>query len=493
MAPGRSVLVTGATGYVGGRLVPLLVEAGHRVRVAARQPDQLRDRPWFADVDAARADVFDTDSLRAALDGIEVAYYLVHSIGQSSGDFERSDRTAAENFAAAADDCGVGRIVYLGGLAPEGEVLSPHLRSRQEVGRIFLDSTTPAVVLQAGVIIGSGSASFEMLRYLTERLPVMVAPRWVRTRVQPIAIRDALYYLVAGADIAPGVNRAFDIGGPDVLTYAEMMRRYAVVAGLPGRRIITVPVLSPHLSSLWIGLVTPVPGGLARPLVESLRNTVVCDEHDIAEHVPDPPSGLLSFEESVELALTRTQAGQVATRWTGATAEGAPSDPLPTDPDWSGGDIYLDERSTAVRAAPDVVWSVVRVIGGAVGWYSWPLAWRVRGWIDRLGGGPGLRRGRRDAVDLRVGDAVDFWRVESLVPGSLLRLRAEMRLPGRAWLEFSIEGAAGGARLHQRAVFYPRGLLGRLYWWAVLPFHGVVFGGMLRNIARAAERRSRSQ
>jgi uncharacterized protein YbjT (DUF2867 family) len=492
MSPGRSVLVTGATGYVGGRLVPLLVEAGHRVRVAARQPDQLRDRPWYPEVEACRADMFDAGSLRAAVDGIEVAYYLVHSIG-GSGDFERSDRTAAENFAAAAAASGASRIVYLGGLAPKAEVLSPHLRSRQEVGRILLDGSVPAVVLQAGVIIGSGSASFEMLRYLTERLPVMVAPRWVRTRVQPIAIRDALHYLVAGAEMAPGVNRAFDVGGPDVLTYADMMRRYAAVAGLPRRRIVTVPVLSPQLSSLWIGLVTPVPGGLARPLVESLRNTVVCDEHDIAEYVPDPAPGLLSFEESVELALARTQAGEVVTRWTGAAVDGAPSDPLPTDPAWSGGDIYVDERSIAVGAPPDVMWSVVKIIGGGVGWYSWPLAWRVRGWIDRLSGGPGLRRGRRDAVDLRVGDAVDFWRVESLVPGSLLRLRAEMRLPGRAWLEFSIDAEGGGATLHQRAVFYPNGLLGRLYWWAVLPFHGVVFGGMLRNLARAAERRARSQ
>jgi hypothetical protein len=232
---------------------------------------------------------------------------------------------------------------------------------------------------------------------------------------------------------------------------------------------------------------------LARPLVESLRNTVVCDEHDIAEYVPDPAPGLLSFEESVELALARTQAGEVVTRWTGAAVDGAPSDPLPTDPAWSGGDIYVDERSIAVGAPPDVMWSVVKIIGGGVGWYSWPLAWRVRGWIDRLSGGPGLRRGRRDAVDLRVGDAVDFWRVESLVPGSLLRLRAEMRLPGRAWLEFSIDAEGGGATLHQRAVFYPNGLLGRLYWWAVLPFHGVVFGGMLRSLARAAERRARSQ
>jgi uncharacterized protein YbjT (DUF2867 family) len=495
MTPVRTVLVTGATGYVGGRLVPLLLEAGDRVRVAARHPDRLRDRPWYPEIDACKADVFDAESLRRALDGVDVAYYLIHSIG-GSGDFERSDRAAAEIFARTAADCGVGRIVYLGGLAPSDEEMSPHLRSRQEVGRIFLDAPTPAVVLQAGVIIGSGSASFEMLRYLTERLPAMVTPRWVRSRVQPIAIRDALYYLAAASRIESVVNRAVDIGGPDVLTYADMMRRYAVVAGLPPRRIITLPLLSPRLSSLWIGLVTPVPSGLARPLVESLRNTVVCDEHDIASYVPDPPEGLLSFEAAVELALARTQAGQVVTRWTGASVDGAPSDPLPTDPGWAGGDIYVDERSAPVDAMPSELWSVVKGIGGAAGWYSWPLAWRVRGVIDRLWGGPGLRRGRRDAADLQVGDALDFWRVESVEADRLLRLRAEMRLPGRAWLEFVIEGSGeggSGSRLRQRAVFYPRGLLGRLYWWAVLPFHGVVFGGMLRNVARTAEQRHRDR
>jgi uncharacterized protein YbjT (DUF2867 family) len=483
-------LVTGASGYVGGRLVPELVKAGWTVRALARKADRLRDAPWVGEVEVVVGDVSDADSLAAALEGVDVAYYLVHSIGTGS-EFEDTDRAAAATFAAACERADVGRIVYLGGLTPAGEELSPHLRSREEVGRILLDSAVPAVVLKAAVVLGSGSASFEMLRHLTERLPVMVVPRWVDTRIQPIAIRDVLRYLVGVADVPPTVNRSFDIGGAVVLTYADMMSAYARAARLPPRRMLRVPVLTTRLSSLWVGLVTPVPGSLARPLVDSLRNTVVCREHDIADWVPDPPDGLIGPEEAIRLALVRIRDADVATHWSNATVAGAPSDPLPTDADWASGTLYVDDRSRVVDAPPAVLWSVIEGIGGTSGWYSWPLAWRVRGVIDRLSGGAGLRRGRRNPYDLRLGEAVDFWRVEEIVDGELLRLRAEMRVPGRAWLDLGIEHSdQDGTRFHQRAVFAPRGLVGRAYWWAVYPFHRLVFGGMQRNIARHAEARS---
>lgn len=488
---GALCLVTGATGYIGGRLVPELLAAGYRVRCLARHPEKLRDHPWAADVEVARGDVRDAEAVRAAMAGVDVAYYLVH--GLSGGrDFEAVDRAAAHLFADEAHAAGVRRLVYLGGLTPAGvpeSELSPHLRSRAEVGRILADSGVPTAVLRAAVVIGSGSASFEMLRYLTERLPVMVTPRWVDTRVQPIAVRDVLRYLVGCAALPPEVSRTFDIGGPDVLTYRAMMQGYARVAGLPVRRIVPVPVLSPRLSSLWIGLVTPVPPALARPLAESLRHEVVCRDEDIRRYVADPPDGRIAFTRSLELALRRVREADVATRWSSAAAPGAPSDPLPTDPDWAGGSLYADERERRVAAAPDHLWHVIEGIGGENGWYSFPLAWAVRGWLDRLVGGVGLRRGRRDALRLRVGDSLDFWRVEEIEPGRLLRLRAEMRLPGLAWLELSAAPDGDGhSRFRQRALFHPRGLAGHAYWWSVSPFHAVVFGGMARNIARAAER-----
>ncbi len=485
--PAPLCLVTGATGYIGGRLVPQLLDAGYRVRCAARSPERLRDQPWHDQVEVVRADLTDPDAARRALDGVKVAYYLIHALG-SGRDFGERDRRTAELFASAAEDAGVRRIVYLGGLGPtEGEGVSEHLRSRREVGDILLASAVPAAVLRAAVVIGSGSVSFEMMRYLTERLPVMVTPSWVGSRIQPIAVRDALRYLVGCASLPPEVDRAFDIGGPDVLTYEEMMRRYAVIARLPRRLILPVPVLSPRLSSLWVGLVTPVPGGLARPLVESLRNEVVCAEHDIAQFVPDPPEGLIGFEEAVRLALKRIGNADVATRWSSASVRGAPSDPLPTDPDWAGGSVYTDIRESPVEASPEALWAVIEGIGGEHGWYSWRLAWAVRGLVDRLAGGVGLRRGRRDPNHLRVGDSLDFWRVEELQHGRLLRLRAEMLLPGLAWLDLSVDIREDRTWFRQRALFHPRGLLGQLYWWSVWPFHGIVFGRMQRNVRRAAE------
>jgi uncharacterized protein YbjT (DUF2867 family) len=489
--PTLTCLVTGATGYIGGRLVPELLAEGHRVRCLARSPGKLRDHPWAGRVEVVRGDVTDAGSITVALRGVDVAYYLVHALGTGE-DFEETDRRAARLFGEAALGAGVRRVVYLGGLTPSGvreEELSPHLRSRAEVGRILLDSGVPTTVLRAAVVIGSGSASFEMLRYLTERLPVMITPSWVRTRIQPVAVRDVLRHLVGSARMPADVNRAFDIGGPDVLTYREMMLRYAAVAGLPRRLIVPLPVLTPGLSSHWVGLVTPVPAGIARPLTESLRHEVVCRERDIARYVPDPPGHPIGFDEAVRLALQRVREARVATRWSSASVPGAPSDPLPTDPDWAGGSLYTDEREVFVDGSREALWRVIEGIGGDNGWYSFPLAWAVRGRLDRLVGGVGLRRGRRDAVRLRAGDSLDFWRVEEIEPGRLLRLRAEMRLPGLAWLEMHAGTSADGrTRYVQRALFHPHGLLGHAYWWSVSPFHAVVFGGMARNIALAAAR-----
>jgi uncharacterized protein YbjT (DUF2867 family) len=502
-------VVTGATGYIGGRLVPSLLDAGHEVVCVTRDPRSLRDVPWHDRVEVAAADVSRPDTLSAPMAGADVAYYLVHSLAQSG--FAAKDRAGAANFAAAARDGGVRRIVYLGGPEPAtGIRASEHLSSRSEVARILLDSGVPTIALRAAVIIGSGSASFEMLRYLTERLPVMVTPRWVRNPVQPIAIRDVLRYLVACADfdaLPPSLNRSFDIGGPDVLTYAEMMQGYARVAGLNRRVIVPVRPLTPWLSSHWVGLVTPVPNAIARPLVSSLIHPAVAHEHDIASYVPDPSSDLIGFEESVRLSLAKIRDLDVETRWSTATWSygGIPpyeAEPLPSDPEWSGGSVYTDIRAHAVDASVDQLWRVIEGVGGENGWYSFPLAWSMRGWLDRAIGGVGLRRGRRDPHRVYVGEALDFWRVEEVtrpsassasgsVTAGLLRLRAEMRLPGQAWLEMKASPShSGGALYEQRAVFLPKGLAGHAYWACVWPFHAFVFGGMAHNIAVAASRLS---
>ncbi|MBC8091467.1 MAG: DUF2867 domain-containing protein, partial [Pseudonocardia sp.] len=413
-------LVTGATGYIGGRLVGRLLAEGHRVRCLTRSAGRLRDLPWVGQVEVVEADTLNPASLPAAMADVDVVYYLVHALG-TGPTFEETDRRSAVAIGDAAREAGVGRIVYLGGLTPDvpDEALSPHLRSRHEVGELLLASGVPTAVLQAAMIIGSGSASFEMLRYLTERLPAMITPRWVRSRIQPIAVRDVLRYLVGCATLPADVHRRFDIGGPDVLTYREMMQRYAAAAGLPRRVIVPVPVLTPRLSALWVNVVTPVPSRIARPLVASLVHEVVCDEHDIAAYVPDPPEGLLGFDRAVELALAKIRDHDVETRWSGATWPDAPSDPLPTDPAWAGGSLYTDDRRTPVEAPVDALWRVIEGIGGEHGWYSFPLAWAVRGWLDRLVGGVGLRRGRRDPNVLHVGEALDFWRVEEREPRRL--------------------------------------------------------------------------
>ena len=482
-------LVTGATGYVGGRLVPQLLAEGHRVRVMARHPEKLRDVSWLADVDVVAGDATDPVAVREAMAGMDVAYYLLHSIQEGPG-LEAAERRMAQTFADAASDGGLRRIVYLGGLAPEIPIerMSAHMRSRVEVGQVLRGSGVPVAEFRAAVIIGSGSASFEMLRYLTERLPAMITPTWVRQRTQPIAIRDVLRYLVAAVELPSTISRAFEIGGPEVLTYQEMMRRYAVVAGLRPRVILPINLLTPGLSSHWVNVVTPVPRAIARPLVQSLRHPSVCHEHDIAQWIPDPDGGLLPFDEAVRLALTRIQDAQVVTRWTGASVPGAPSDPLPHDPAWSGGTLYEDIRVQHTSATPGALWAAVERIGGEHGWYSANPLWEMRGLLDRLVGGVGLRRGRRDPDVLAVGDVVDFWRVEERLVPTLLRLRAEMKMPGLAWLEFSVQPEGTGAVLKQRAIFFPRGLAGHAYWWVVAPFHAFVFPPMARHIVERAER-----
>ena len=490
---GMRCLVTGVTGYIGGRLVSELLDQGHEVRVLARHPERLADRTWIDDVEVVAGDAQDVGVMNEALADIDVAYYLMHSM-LSGADFHNVELNMARTFSRAANAQGVGRIVYLGALQPDipERELSEHFRSRGQVGDILRQGDANVIEFRAAMVIGSGSASFEMVRYLTERLPVMVTPAWVRTRTQPIAVRDILYYLSRAPQIPAGVSRVFELGGPDVMTYQGMIDGYADVSGFKRPRIIPVSVISPKLSSMWVGLVTPVPPSMARPLVESLAMEAVCHEHDIAEYIPDPPEGLISYRRSLELALARVRNSDVQTAWSSSSLPGAPSDPLPSDPDWTGGSLKLDERETVVNATPEALWNVIEGLGGEHGYYSPPVLWEVRGFLDQLVGGVGLARGRRDSDKLRVGDPLDFWRVEERIPNELLRLRAEMRLPGLAWLELSIrqdESATGHPQTVyvQKALFKPRGIPGEAYWRAVTPFHELIFGSMLKNIRQRAE------
>jgi uncharacterized protein YbjT (DUF2867 family) len=446
----------------------------------ARTPGKLDDRSWRGRVEVRACDVLNATQVVEALEGCDAAYYLVHSMG-SAKDFAAADRVAASTFAAAAADNGLGRIVYLGGLG-SGDGLSSHLGSRQEVGRVLASGTTSVTELRAAVVIGSGSVSFEMLRYLTEVLPIMTTPRWVETKCQPIAIRDVLSHLVEALDDRPG-NHMYEIGGSDVVSYREMMQLYAEVAGLRRRIIIPVPVLSPGLSSLWIGLVTPLPVGVARPLVDSLRNEVTVRPEHASPFDVDP----LPLREAIERALERDGRLDVPSRWSDAST--SPAKPFSSDPEWAGGTLLVD-RQTVETTAPrdDLYWAFAR-IGGSVGYYTSNWAWRVRGLLDILVGGVGLRRGRRHPEDVRLHDTIDFWRVSAVVPGELLQLSAEMRLPGEAWLEWRVEEADGARTLEQTAYFRPRGLAGRLYWYAMLPFHHLIFERMATKIAAAGEQR----
>lgn len=478
------VFVTGATGYVGGRLVPRLLDAGHPVRCYARSPRKLDLRPWSMDprVQIIAGDLSDETAAADAMRGCRTAYYLVHSMDSAgTHDFVRRDRELAERFARAAHEAGIERIIYLGGLGEPGTTLSKHLASRREVETALGVTGIPVTVLRAAIIIGSGSVSFEILRYLIERLPIMTTPRWVRTECQPIAIRDVLTDLIACLDTPETAGRTIEIGGPDVLPYAELMQITAAELGLRRRIIIPLPVLTPKLSSLWIGLITPVTPAIARPLAEGLRNRVVVTTDAMDTLLPRQRLGA---REAIRLALSRVSANDIETVWSSAGV-------VPGDPDWAGGTSYVDERTIAIDAPPAAVYQAVCRIGGGHGWYAAQWLWKVRGWMDKAVGGPGLRRGRRHPEEVAFGEALDFWRVVGVEPDRLLALRAEMKLPGEAMLTFRIhpdESSGDRCDLTMTARFRPKGLLGILYWYSVLPFHNVVFRGMLGGIRKGSEK-----
>ncbi len=475
---GGTVLLTGATGYVGGRLLAPLRERGNAVRAMSRRPDELRAR-LDPDVEVVGGDVLDRSSLDAALEGVEAAYYLIHSMG-SAGDFQEQDREAAANFAAAASAAGVRRVIYLGGLGRDTD-LSPHLESRQEVGRILREEGPPAIELRASVILGSGSLSFEMIRALVERLPVLVTPRWVGRVAQPIAVEDVLAYLLASLDVPLEGSEVVEIGGAEQVSYRGIMEEYARQRGLR-RAFLPVPVLTPRLSSLWLGLVTPIYARVGRKLIDSLRYDTVVESTRADELFPGiRPMGVV---DAVARSLAREDLDFARTRW--SDARSAAGDPQPFGGERLGSRL-VDTREVTVGVASAQAFEPVRRVGGKVGWYFGDALWRLRGFLDLLVGGPGLRRGRRDPATPLPGDAIDFWRVEAYEPGRLLRLRAEMRLPGRAWLQFEVEDAEEGrSRIRQTALFEPAGLAGLAYWYGLWPFHSLVFGGMLRGIAAAA-------
>ena len=478
--------VLGATGYVGGRLVPHLISSGHDVVCVSRNPQRLANRPWRQDVEVRSGDVADAASLKVALAGCDAAFYLVHAMGMTD-DFARADRIGAQNMAHAAEAVGLQRIVFLGGLGSDApSELSPHLASRHEVGRLLAGGSVPVTELRAAVIIGSGSASFEMLRHLVEVLPAMICPRWVTaTRCQPIAIADVLHYLASAVGMPGSAHEIVEIGGPDVVSYRDMMNAYARCAGLRRRLILPVPVLTPRLSGHWVKLVTPLPYDLARPLVDSLVNDVVVSEaRSIDRSLRHRP---LSLDDALERAVQHVQDLDITTSWMDSAVGRTAASPMPQDPDWAGGTVLADEREVLVDASIENVFATVCGIGGQRGWYASQWLWQLRGAVDKLIGGVGMRRGRRHPDDLQVGDAVDFFRVEVCEPPNLLRLRAEMRVPGDAWLEWQLSESAEGVLLRQRARFHPRGVLGRLYWWSLVPIHTMIFRELIVRLASSAE------
>ena len=477
----KRVAIAGATGYIGGRLVPRLLQDGWVVRCLVRAPEKLAGRDWSEnpDVEVRRSDLADCCLLAKDLAACEAAFYLVHSMTSARGAYADRDRHLALEFAAAARDAGVQRIVYLGGLGETGPDLSRHLSSRREVEGALASTGVPVTVLRAAMIIGSGSASFEILRYLVERLPVMVTPKWVSTPCQPIGVRNVIEYLAGVLSHPETAGRVFDIGGPEVLRYRDIMRIMAEELGLPVRWILPVPVLTPRLSSYWIHLVTPLSHDIARPLAEGLKNPVICRDDEITKVIPQE---LLSVRASIRAALCKIAERRVETNWSMAG-------PIPGDPDWAGGAIFQDARQLDVAASDRAVFRAVCRVGGGHGWYAADWLWRIRGWMDRLIGGPGLRRGRRDPEIVGYGEALDFWRIVGYERDRRLSLRAEMKLPGEALLEFRIEPrGACESTLRQTALFQPRGLLGLLYWYSVAPLHHFVFRGMLLGIQREALR-----
>lgn len=473
------VLLTGATGYVGGRLLKALEQEGHSVRCLARRPEHLKDRVGPL-TEVVAGDLLEPASLEPALAGVSMVYYLVHSMG-SPGPFEADDRMAARNFGSAAKAAGVDRIIYLGGLGHDGEALSPHLRSRHEVGELLRASGVPVLEFRASIVLGSGSLSFELIRALVERLPFMITPRWVAVLSQPIAIEDLVAYLLAAAGLPCQGSPIFEIGGADRVTYGGIMRIYARQRGIQ-LLMIPVPFLTPYLSSLWLGLVTPVYARIGRQLISSIRHpTLVRDPRALTTFTVRP----MGVEEAVRRALIYEEEAFARTRWSDAlSSAGAVRT-------WGGvrfGTRLVDTRMISVSSSPAEAFRPIQRIGGMAGWYAWNSLWRLRGFLDLLVGGVGLRRGRADAEMLRVGDTLDFWRVESLEPGRLLRLVAEMKLPGRAWLEFEVTGAGTGSMIRQTAVFDPVGFWGQAYWYSLYPFHQLLFPAMLRRIGELGTR-----
>jgi uncharacterized protein YbjT (DUF2867 family) len=473
------ILVTGATGYIGGRLVPRLLGKGHAVRCLARNPSRLASHPWPG-VEIVAGNLADPKDARRALQGIDIAYYLVHSMAGGHAFWER-DRQMALDFGAAAAAAGVRRIIYLGGLGDPAEVESRHLVSRQEVGKCLAAAGVPVLEFRAAVIVGSGSASFEIIRHLTERLPVMITPPWVNTRCQPIGIRSVMNYLLEALD-HPDASGIFEIGGEDVLNYKEMMLRYARIRGLR-RWILSLPVPMPELSSVWIDLLTPIPSGIARPLVESLQTEVIVRDNRARRTFSVRPTG---YDDAVRLALARLASDEVETTWASSLSSLSPDQPE-VDALRSFEGMLLDSRRRRVRATPEQIFEAICSLGGDEGWPAGNFLWQLRGLMDRMIGGTGMRRGRRRPHELVVGDPIDFWRVEALESPRLLRLRAEMKLPGRAWLQFEVQPDADGSRVEQTAFFEPDGLPGYLYWYAVLPLHRFVFPGLIDALKRRAE------
>ncbi len=472
------ILLTGATGYVGGRLLPLLEQKGYSVRSMTRRSSGLSSTVGPRS-EVIVGDVLDEESLDKALEGIETAYYLIHSMG-NSGDFETTDRRAAENFAKACSRQQVQRIIYLGGLGNPDHMLSKHLRSRQEIGNILRTSTASVIEFRASIIIGSGSLSFEMIRALVERLPVMICPKWVRVLAQPIAIEDVLAYLIEALDLPGGESIVFEIGGPDQISYGEIMQRYARQRGLK-RLMIPVPLLTPHLSSLWLGLVTPLYSRVGRKLVDSLKNPTLVSNNVADQHFKVRPR---TADQAIARAIINEDKTFAETRWSDAFSSGGEQNT------WGGvrfGSRLVDSRNRQVNATAAKAFAPIRRIGGDTGWYYGNWLWKIRGFMDLLVGGVGVRRGRRHPDQIRVGDALDFWRVEQYENNKLLRLSAEMKVPGRAWLEFEVNEADGNSTVRQTAIFDPVGLFGLAYWYALYPLHQLVFAGMLRNICRVIE------
>jgi uncharacterized protein YbjT (DUF2867 family) len=480
-APGR-VLLTGATGYVGGRLLRRLEESGRPVRCMVRRPEALSGRA-AEETEIVYGDVLKPDSLSEALAGVTVAYYLVHSMA-ASGPFAGADRRGAENFAAAARKSGVSRIVYLGGLGAEDDV-STHLESRHEVGRILRESGVQTIEFRASIVVGSGSVSFEIVRSLVDRSPLLLIPRWVVSRTQPIAIEDVLAYLLAALDHEIQESRLFEIGGPDRIAYADLMREYASQAGLR-RAVIRVPRATAHISGLWLSLVTPVYACIGRQLVESLRSDSIVDDGSALEVFLIRPRG---FRQAIERALANEDREFAETRWSDALS-------AHRGRNWGGvtlGQRAISSRTIRVAASPEQTFAPIQRIGGKTGWYYGNGFWRLRGLLDKAVGGVGLRRGRRDPVRLAVGDTLDFWRVEAFEQDRLLRLAAEMKTPGRIWLQFEVNGDQAGTTLRQTAIFDPHGLAGLAYWYALYPVHHLIFQGMLRRIGQAAIARGEAQ